>query len=579
MAAKAISIEIGYLLTRVCEVDYKTKSHKIYKSFTIPTHEGMINDGVLTISPEFVENLKSALSANRIKAKQVVFTITSSRIASREVVIPFVKENRIADVVNANATDYFPVDLSQYQLAYSILGTIGETKNAQQYKLLVMAVPSALLSGYYELAQALKLEVVAIDYAGNSIFQVMKDECAQGTHLIVKIEERASLVMVVQDSVLAFTRNVSYGVDEAIESVMNTLAWGDVSTVEQAIRILQRNECIAERGPSVGHEEVEQEGTGVTEVKSAREKAMDDVRAAFMPLVGGIARVIDFYISRNANVSIDRIMITGLGADFKGLDELLAGEINMPVSVLMDAAGWNLTRNFKNECFGEYIACVGAAVAPLGFKKDTDKKGKEKSKGDSKSMNGAFLAYSLLGIGVIMGAALAAISFMRYMDVQTTNMALKAQAGTLEDIIPIYNEYVATKAEYTKVEAMYEATENRNESMYEFLEELEEKLPSSSNVVSLTSNINEVSINLITDTKEDAAAAVQQLRTFNSLMPQMVTVSALREEEDPDTGVTSINFTVVASYWPMGLSPEERMEELGTEADGAADTVDNGTAE
>lgn len=572
MAAKAISIEIGYLLTRVCEVDYKTKSHKIYKSFTIPTHEGMINDGVLTISPEFVENLKSALAANRIKAKQVVFTITSSRIASREVVIPFVKENRIADVVNANATDYFPVDLSQYQLAYSILGTLGETKNAQQYKLLVMAVPTALLSGYYDLAQALKLDVVAIDYAGNSIFQVVKDECAQGTHLIVKIEERASLVMVVQNSVLTFTRNVSYGVDEAVDSVMNTLAWGDISTVEQAIRVLQKNECIAERGPSTGQEEVEQEGE--TEVKSAREKAMDDVRAAFMPLVGGIARVIDFYMSRNAGVAIDRIMITGLGADFKGLDELLAGEINMPVSVLMDAAGWNLMRNFKNECFGEYIACVGAGVAPLGFKKDTDKKGKEKSKGDSKSVNGAPVAYALLGIGVIVGAALAAISIMRYMDVQTTNMALKAQAGSLEDIIPIYNEYVATKAEYTKVEAMYEATENRNESMYEFLEELEEKLPSSSNVVSLSSNVNEVSINMITDTKEDAAAAVQQLRTFDSLMPQMVTVTALREEEDQDTGVTSVNFTVTAAYWPVGLSPAERME-----VDGTTDTVDNGTAE
>ncbi len=98
MAAKAISIEIGYSLTRVCEVDYKTKSHKIYKSFAIPTNEGMINDGVLTVSPAFVENLKNALSVNRMKAKQVVFTITSSRIASREVVIPFVKENRIVDV-------------------------------------------------------------------------------------------------------------------------------------------------------------------------------------------------------------------------------------------------------------------------------------------------------------------------------------------------------------------------------------------------------------------------------------------------------------------------------------------------
>lgn len=578
MAAKAISIEIGYLLTRVCEVDYKTKSHKIYKSFTIPTHEGMINDGVLTISPEFVENLKSALAANRIKSKQVVFTITSSRIASREVVIPFVKENRIADVVNANATDYFPVDLSQYQLAYSILGTIGETKNAQQYKLLVMAVPTALLSGYYDLAQALKLEVVDIDYAGNSIFQVVKDECAQGTHLIVKIEERASLVMVVQNSVLTFTRNVSYGVDEAIESVMNTLAWGDVSTAEQAIRILQRNECIAEHGPSAGQEEVEQEGE--TEVKSAREKAMDDVRAAFMPLVGGIARVIDFYMSRNAGAAIERVMITGLGADFKGLDALLASEINMSVSVLMDAAGWNLTRNFKNECFGEYIACVGAAVAPLGFKKDTDKKGKEKSKGNAKGTNGAVVAYALLGIGVVVGAALAAISIMRYMDVQKTNMELKAQASDLEDIIPIYNEYVATKAEYTKVEAMYEATENRNEEMYEFLEELEEKLPSSSNVISLTSDVNGVSINMVTDTKEDAAATVQQLRSFHSLIPQMVTVSALREETDQDTGVTSVNFTVVASYWPVGSSPEEIEEELGIgSADDTTSIVNDGTAE
>lgn len=585
MAAKAISIEIGYSLTRVCEVDYKTKAHKIYKSFTIPTNAGMINDGVLTISPEYVESLRSALSANRIKAKQVVFTITSSRIASREVVIPFVKENRIADVVNANATDYFPVDLSQYQLAYSILGTIGETKNAQQYKLLVMAMPSALLSGYYDLAKALKLEVVAIDYAGNSIFQVVKDDCAQGTHLLVKIEERASLVMVVQNSVLTFTRNVSYGVDEAIETVMDTLAWGENSTVEQAIRVLQRNECIAESGPSLGREEVaqgseESENGAPQPVKSAREKAMDEVRAAFMPLVGGIARVIDYYTSRNTNTAIDRVMITGLGADFKGLDELLSGEINMPVTVLKEAAGWNLTRNFKNECFGEYIACVGAAVAPLGFKKDTDKKGKEKSKGDSKSVNGAFVAYAILGIGLAAGIAMAAFSIVRYMGVQKTNMELKAQVSDLQDIIPIYNEYVATKAEHAKVTAMYEATENRNEGLYEFLEELEEKLPSTSNVVSLSSDAYEVSINMIVDTKEDAAATVQQLRSFNSLIPNLVTVSALREEEDQETGVTMINFTVVAAYRPVGYEPEEITDETDTEAaDSTADTVDNGTVE
>ncbi|MDE6404844.1 MAG: pilus assembly protein PilM, partial [Lachnospiraceae bacterium] len=334
MAAKAITIEISYSLTKICEVDYKAKTHKIYKSFTVSNGAEVINDGALMVSPEYVENLRRALAANHVKTKQVVFTITSSKIASREVTIPFVKENRIADVVNANATDYFPVDLSQYQLAYTILGTIGETKGAQQYKLLVMAVPAALLTGYYELAKALKLEVAAIDYAGNSIFQVVKDECANGKHIVVKIDERSSLVMAVENSVLTFTRSVAYGVEEVLETVMNTLCWGEVSSVEQAIRVLQRNECIASEEGG-GSESAE------ASAMSAKDRAMEDVREAIMPLISGITRVIDYYASRGAGGSIERILITGVGADFKGMGELLSRETNMPVAVLREAAGWN----------------------------------------------------------------------------------------------------------------------------------------------------------------------------------------------------------------------------------------------
>ena len=52
MAGRVISIEIGYSLTRVCEMDYKAKSPKIYNSFTIPTMEGIVNDGALVLKPQ-----------------------------------------------------------------------------------------------------------------------------------------------------------------------------------------------------------------------------------------------------------------------------------------------------------------------------------------------------------------------------------------------------------------------------------------------------------------------------------------------------------------------------------------------
>lgn len=571
MAAKAIAIEIGYSLTKVCEVDYKAKTHKIYKSFTVSNGAEVVNDGALMPSQEYVEKLRSALAANHVKAKQVVFTMTSSRIASREVTIPFVKENRIADVVNANASDYFPVDLSQYQLAYTILGTIGEQKGSQQYKLLVMAVPTALLSGYYDLAKALKLEVAAIDYASNSIFQVVKDECAKGKHMIVKIDERSSLVMAVENSVLTFTRSVSYGVDEIIDTVMNTLCWGEVSTVEQAIRVLQRNDCIAmnESGDDAGSEEAT--------AKSAKDRAMEDVRDAVMPLINGISRVIDYYASRASGEAIERILITGEGADFKGVGELLSREINMPVTVLKEAAGWNLMRNFKNECFSEYIACVGAAVAPLGFKQESEKRGKEKAKkeGGQKGTNWAPLAYSVFSVGLVAAAALAAVPMIGYAKLTKTNMELKSEAGSLEDIVPIYNEYVAVKSEHTMVEAMYGATESRNEELEEFLGELEDKLPSNVNVISLSSDAYEVTINMRVQTKDDAGEAVEQMRTFHSLVPEMVTVTSLVEEENEESGEHAVNFTVTAAYQAVGYEPAETDETENAENDGTDAAADD----
>lgn len=536
MAGKVISIEIGYSLTRICEVDYKSKTHRVYKSFTVPTMDGVINDGALMITPEYVDSLKKALTENKMKSKQVMFTITSAKIASREVVIPYVKENRIADVVNANASDYFPVDLSQYQLAYSILGVIGETKGTQQYKLLVMAAPTALLSGYYDLAKALKLEIAAIDYAGNSVYQVVKEECTQGTNLIVKIDERSTLLMVVQNGVLAFTRNVAYGVDEAVDTVMESRQWGDIQNIWQAVKAMSENDCLALQ---------EEENSA----------AQQSVTEALLPLTGGIARVMDYYVSHNANTPIERVIITGLGANIRGMEELLAREINHPVEILRQAAGWNLEKNFKKEYYGEYIACVGAAAEPLGFKKEADK-GKSKSKGEiggksGSAVSGTFIAWLLLIVGLVLSIILIAVSLVRYIGLQKTNMELKAQSSDLEEIIPIYNEFVATNAEYTKVSAMYEVTENRNEGLYDLMEELERKLPSTVNVLSFTSDISTVTMNMTVATKDDAIAAVEQLRTFDSLIGESVTVSALTTEKEEESGTSAINFTVVALYRPV----------------------------
>lgn len=561
MAGKVISMEIGYSLTRVCEVDSKSKTHRVYKSFTIPTGEGVISDGALMITQEYVDALKKALAENKMHAKQVMFSITSAKIASREVVIPFVKENRIADVVNANASDYFPVDLSQYQLAYSILGVIGETKGAKQYKLLVMAAPTALLSGYYDLAKALKLEVAAIDHSGNSVYQVVKEECAQGTNLVVKIDGRSTLVMVVQNGVLAFTRNVAYGVQETIETLMESRQWGDIHDIRQALQVASTNDCVMLPGQGAQTPETaDYLDDSPAEELSAEDRAKQTVTEALLPLIGGIARVVDYYVSHNANVQIDRVLLTGVGANIRGISDLLAREINHSVEILRQVAGWNLEKNFKQEYYGEYIACVGAAVAPLGFKKETEKgKGKAKGEGGAQSgsaVNYALLAWVVFGAGLVVAVALITVSGLRYLSLQKKNVELKAESTQLEEIIPIYNTYVTTKASYSVASAMYSATENRNEELVEFLEELEEKMPGDVHVASFTSTIDGVALNMTVSTKTEAAVAIEQLRTFDSLQPSSVTVTSIVEDVDDDGVTVSVSFSVAALYQELSAQDD-----------------------
>ena len=133
MANKVLSIEVGHSLTKICEVDFKVKNPRVYSSFTIRTPKGVYEDGYIKRTDEFATVLDEELVKQGIKTKQVVFSISSTKIANREVYIPFVKENKIFNLLVANSRDYFPVDISDYQLAYNILDTV-TTEDNKQYK-------------------------------------------------------------------------------------------------------------------------------------------------------------------------------------------------------------------------------------------------------------------------------------------------------------------------------------------------------------------------------------------------------------------------------------------------------------
>ena len=59
-------------------------------------------------------------------------------------------------------------------------------------------------------------------------------------------------------------------------------------------------------------------------------------------------------------------------------------------------------------------------------------------------------------------------------------------------------------------------------------------------------------------TKSEAAVAIEQLRTFESLIPTSVMVNSVVEDIDEETGAGTVTFSVAAIYRDMA---EDSVEE------------------
>ena len=126
MAGKVLSIEVGYSITHVVEMDYEAKNPKIYNAFSFETPPDVLSDESVVVNESLIALMRQAMTQNGIRTTKAVFTISSTRIATRDVSIPMVKDNKIKQLLLANSTEYFPVDLAQYELVYRVVERVKE---------------------------------------------------------------------------------------------------------------------------------------------------------------------------------------------------------------------------------------------------------------------------------------------------------------------------------------------------------------------------------------------------------------------------------------------------------------------
>lgn len=574
VAKKVISIETGIQWTKVALVDYRKKNPPVHEAFAFRTPEHAVEDGYIRDKDSLARALKEELVRRQIVEKDVVFTLSSSKVVTREVMIPYVKDNKIKGIIDAQSRDYFPMDISGYTISYSKMDVV-EDDGKKQLKLLLVAIPDNLLGNYVSFAQLAGLKVETFDYIGNGCIQLMCDSFVDNA-MIIQLEEQATVISILENKKLAFQRVTPYGYGATISTVVDHPILG-IDDEERAFDFLLEHNVIFNKPSMPDNGDPAQQAIDQAQADEAYEDLAESLR--YHLRIANTA--LDYYQNQVKKEFVGNVYLVGDGSRFAGIHKLFAQELPLPLQKIDFAkvidlrnqngvndqkkAGKKKHQDYTNPVMEEssnprqpraatpvgFLSVIGAAVHPL------DAKPKEMQAADSKK-NDLHTAYVLLAGSLLLSLLLILGSSVRQLIAHSEHRHLTDQLESLAYVQQTYDESSRVQQEEQVYVTIDDATRTKNEYLLPLIEQLEAELPSAIKVTSMQTDDNLITLNMTADRKITVGQMLLNFQNVTLLTDP--SIPSMSEQKDEESGSSEWTYTVNAYYADVQESEEQADE-------------------
>ncbi len=519
ISGKVVTIGINDSNIKLCEVSFKGEVLNVFKTITIKTPEFSYEDGIVKDFPAIVKALNDAFKENNITTKNVVFSVSSSKILSKEVVIPaLTSEKSILSLVTANSGEYFPVSTEDCVYSYSFLDDFVEEENGKQVKklrIMAYAVANEIINSRYELAKQLGVKVKRVDYTGNTIVEICKRQVKENVSMTLLINARTSVVSIFSNNRLKMQRNISAGTETLVASVARAYS---ISNAEAATML---------------------ETTSIKTIVQEKPLVADAVDDFF----NSVSRVHEFYRQKNPDAPVEEAFIFGRGGEIIDIAEFFEAHMDIAVSTIDKLA--NVQRVVteaeadyeaaeRDRALFRYMEVLGSVYGTLDF---VSKEMEGDKMARLRNRKYLFLVLSSLVIGV----ALIAVPLLEKLNLEEDKKSRQREYELLPDVTQVYNQYSDIYAKYKDIASFYGTTETEAEALNDFIIALELMRPQNCKIESLSCNAGgDVSLSVKADSWDTTAKFILQLKSMNMVKD----VSTTRiTQGNGENGVTIFSFS------------------------------------
>lgn len=331
-----VSIDIGSYETKIISGSIGRDGINIHKAFSFLTPDASYENGKIKNQYLLNVSLKDELRENKISTTTCHLNIKSTGVITREIPFPSLSNKEIEGLLRYQLTEYLPMDYGQYIIQHKIIGKITD-KEVEKLNVLVVAIPKDIVDLHYDLVREIGLRPAVMDYQSNALWKLFKY-----TDLINGEIKPA---------------DETIGVFDLGHSSANLTIISKGSA--QVSRVIETKDM----NTDINYENLQSDKSKLQDISflegeySEEDKYTNKIKTTMDEMMAKADRVFKYYISKEMDNKIDKIILYGGLSNIKGIDKLFSDYFDIPAVVLKTVSKVNMEANLN-----KYINCISALI-------------------------------------------------------------------------------------------------------------------------------------------------------------------------------------------------------------------------
>jgi type IV pilus assembly protein PilM len=344
MAKTIVGVDIGSSAVRAVEVSgYQSAHPSITRFHEMPLPDGSVRRGEVIEVSTVATALRRLWSTAGFRSRDVVLGMGGQRVFARDLSVPRAGLQQIRESLPFHVQELLPVPVADVLLDfYPIEEEAGET--GPMVKGLLVAGLKDAVNANVEAVMAAGLHAVHVDFIPFALSRAVAPvKSSRGRDLIVQLGANSTNVMVVGDGVPHFVRILPNGTDDVTRAIVSRLGWSP-DQAEGAKRTLGM-------GGGINREE----DRPVIEV----------IYQVVGELLASVRNTLSYYAGVRPTEPVQRVLLSGGGAQLNGLPNALAELAKLPVTLadpLQSVSGSSRGKNRAKASAGEFTTAYGLAL-------------------------------------------------------------------------------------------------------------------------------------------------------------------------------------------------------------------------